>query len=48
MTKREERAIEMGMKVEKLEKWEELFVETEKETRGQKRILDPFKGWIKK
>ena len=48
MTKREERAIELGMKVETLDKWEKTFVDTEKETRGEKRILDPFKGWIKK
>ena len=48
MTKREERAVGLGMKVETLERWDKLEEETREETKGQKRILDPFKGWIKK
>ena len=48
MNKTLERAIGLGMKIETLEKWDKLEETTRKETKGEKRILDPFKGWIKK
>lgn len=48
MNKTLERAIGLGMTVEQIKKWDKLEETTREETKGQKRILDPFKGWIKK
>lgn len=48
MNKTTERAINLGIAVEQIKKWDHLEETTRKETEGQKRILDPFVGWIKK
>ena len=48
MTKKDERRIELGMTVEEWQAWEDKLVKTERETKGKKRILDPFAGWIER
>lgn len=48
MSKKEQRALELGITVEELEKWDEKLEKTFKALKGKKKILDPFVGWIEK